>query len=80
MTQWCLKSNGKVVPRRTVKRLTAEQLAPYNAVEIAEPTAFDTNISSKLGDSFSLPANRKAIKTRAKGAALDDFYGPTPFF
>ena len=36
MTQWCLKSNRKVVLRRTVKRLTAEQLAPSNAVEIAK--------------------------------------------
>ena len=37
-------------------------------------------MSRKLGDSFSFPANRKSIKTQAKGAALDDFYGPTPFF
>ena len=80
MTQWCLKSNGKVVPRRTVKRLNAEKLAPSNAVEIAKRTAFDANISRKLGDSFSLPENRKAIKNRAKVAALNDFYGPTPFF
>ena len=80
MTQWCLNSNGKVVPRRTVKRLTPEQLAPSNAVEISKRTAFDSNISPKLGDSFSLLAKRKAIKTRAKGATLDDFYRPTPFF
>ena len=33
MTKWCLKSNGKVVPRRTVKCITAEQLAPSNAVD-----------------------------------------------
>ena len=79
ITQWCLKSNRKFVPRRTVKRLTAEQLAPSNAVEIAKRTAFDANVSRKLGDSFYLPANIKVIKTRAKGAALDDFYGPTPF-
>ena len=59
MTQWCLKSNGKVVLRRTVNRLTAEQLAPSNAVEIAKRTDFDNNISRKLGDSFSLSANRK---------------------
>ena len=80
MTQWCLKSNGKVVPRRIVKLLTDDQLAPSNSVEIAKRTASDTNTSRKLGDSFSIPANRKAIKSRSKGAALDDFYGPTPFF
>ena len=80
MTQWCLKSNVKFVPRRTVKRLTAEQLAPSNAVEIAKRKAFYTNISRKLGESFSLPENRKSINTRDRGAALDDFYGTTPFF
>ena len=52
MTQWCLKSNGKFVPRRTVKRITAEQLAPSNAVEIAKRTAFEDCISRKLGDSL----------------------------
>ena len=75
-----LEVKWKLVPRRTFKCLTAEQLAPSNAVEMAKRTAFDTNISCKLGDSFSLPENIKAIKTRAKGAALDDFYGLTPFF
>ena len=62
MTQWCLKSNGMVVPRRTVKPLTSEKLAPSNDVEIAKRTSFDANISRKLGDPFSLPAKRKAIK------------------
>ena len=80
MTQWCLKSNGKVVPRRKVKRLISEQLAPSNAVEIAKRKYFDKNIIRKLGDSFYLPENRKEIKTRSTGAALDAFYGPTPFF
>ena len=79
MRQLCLKSNGKVVPRRTVKRLTDEQLAPSNAIEIAKRTDFDKNISRKLGDSFFLLANRKEINTRSTGAALEDFYGPTPF-
>ena len=32
MTQWCLKSNRKVVPRLTVKPLTSELLAPSNDV------------------------------------------------
>ena len=59
ITQWCLNSNGKVVPRRTVKSLTAKQLSPSNAVEITKRTDFDKNISRKLGDLFSLPANRK---------------------
>ena len=80
MTKWCLKSNGKVVTRRTFKHLTDEQLAPSNAVEISKRADFDKNIIRKLGDSFHLPANRKEIKTRSTGAALDDFYGLTLFF
>ena len=59
MTQWCLKPNGRFVPRLTVKHITAEQLAPSNAVEIENRADFDKNISRKLGDSFSLPAKRK---------------------
>ena len=69
MTQCCLKSNGKVVPRRTVKRLTADQLAPSNAVEIAKRTYFDKNVSRKFGDSFSLPY-RRATGSDRKSVAL----------
>ena len=80
MRQWCLKPNGKVVPRRTYKRLTSKQFAPSNAVEIAKQTDFDNNIRHKLGDSFSLPENTKEIKTQSTDTALEKFYGPTPFF
>ena len=66
MTQWCLKSNGQVVPRRTVKCLTAEQLAPSNAVEITKRAAFDDDVKRRLGDSFSLPVNKQRMKTQAK--------------
>ena len=76
MTQWCLKSNRQVVPRRTVKRLTAEQLAPSNAVEIAKRSAFDADVKRRLGDYFSL---KKRMKNQAKEDSLEDYYGPTPF-
>ena len=66
MTQWCLKSNWQVVPRRTVKRLTDEKLAPSNTVEIANRAAFDADIKRRLVDSFSLPVNKQRMKTRAK--------------
>ena len=79
MTQWCLKSNGQVIPRRMVKRLTAEQLAPSNAVDIAKRAASDADIKRRLGDSFSLPVNKQRMKTRYKEDSLDDYYGPTPF-
>ena len=54
IAQWCMKSNGQVVPRCTVKRINAEQLAPSNAVEIAKRAAFDADIKRRLGDYFSL--------------------------
>ena len=66
MTQWCLKSNGQVVSRRTVKRLTDEKLAHSNAVEIAKRVAFDADVKHRLGDSFSLPVNKQRMKTQAK--------------
>ena len=55
MTQWCLKQNGQIVPRRTVFRHTPEQMAPSNEVETRKRAAFDDAIRSILGDSFTLP-------------------------
>ena len=34
MAQWILKENGKVVPWRTLRRLTSDELAPSNEVRI----------------------------------------------
>ena len=79
MTHWFMKSNGQVVPRRTVKRLTAEQLTPSNAVEIAKIAAFDDDVKRRLGDSFSLPVNKERMKTQAKEDSVDDYCRPTPF-
>ena len=50
MTQWILKQNGGVAPRRTVRKLTSEMLASSNEVEKAKRDAFDIYIRRKLGD------------------------------
>ena len=55
MAQWILKENGKVVPRRTLRRLTPAELAPSNEVEIDKRSNFTTLICAALGDSISLP-------------------------
>ena len=48
MTQWILKQNGGVVPRRTVRKLTSEMLASSNEIEKAKRDAFDIDIRRKL--------------------------------
>ena len=55
MSQWVLKQNGQVVPRRTLVPLTAEQLAPSNEVEAKRRADYDADIRSKLGDCMKLP-------------------------
>ena len=55
MAQWILKENGKVVPWRTLRRLTSDELAPSNEVEIDKRSNFTSLIRANLGDSISLP-------------------------
>lgn len=55
MNQWILKSNGKIVPRRSLRRLTPEETNPGNESEGSKRREFDAAIKSKLGDSISLP-------------------------
>ena len=57
MKQWILKQNGEVLPRRTLHKLTKEQLAPSNDVEKSKRDDFDADIRQKLGDTFSLPVD-----------------------
>ena len=57
MKQWCLKSNGKVVPRRTFKRLTAEKLVPSNAVEIANRNLSPNGLVLPISSYFNMVTN-----------------------
>ena len=52
MAQWILKENGKVVPWRTLCRLTSNELAPSNKVEIDKHSNFTSLICANLGDSI----------------------------
>ena len=61
MTQWILKENGRVVPRRTLVKLTPAQM--NNVTEQNKRNNFDNTIKGLLGDSMNLPpSNIKAIK------------------
>jgi hypothetical protein len=57
MAQWILKENGKVVPQRTLCRLSPTELAPTNEVEIEKQALFNTLICGWLGDSIKIPNN-----------------------
>ena len=53
MTQWCLKMNGFIVPRRTVRRLIPEEWA--RDTEVTKRNEFDAAIKKRYGNSFSIP-------------------------
>ena len=57
MAQWVLKSNGKVVPRRTVRPLTPDKIS--SEVEKAKRDLFDEIIKKRWGDSVTPPPNVK---------------------
>jgi hypothetical protein len=53
MAQNVLNHHGKIVPRRTIRRLTDEEVT--NPTEIKKRNDFNERISSLLGDSIKLP-------------------------
>ncbi len=55
MTQWVLKENGKVVPRRSLQCLTKAESSPSNEVELAKRTSYNGLITQILGDSVAVP-------------------------
>ena len=55
MAQWILRENGKVIVRRSLRRLTPGELAQSNDAERAKRDMFDSRIRSKLGDSLAPP-------------------------
>ena len=50
MSQWILKSTGRVVPRRTTRPLRTEEL--HSPVGIKKRKIFDAVIRRKLGNSW----------------------------
>ena len=65
MCQAILKQNGKVVPRRSCRPLTAGELVFTNETESRKRREFHAAIKETLGDSFSLPNANKQGKTRS---------------
>ena len=59
MAQWVLRSNGNIVPRRTLRRLKPDELT--SSSEALKRQQFDELIQKKLGDSMSLP--KPALET-----------------
>ena len=59
MCQWILKSNGKVVPRRSLRPLTTAEL--HSPIEIQRRKVFERLIQSHLGDSINLSKEETEI-------------------
>ena len=78
MTQWILKQNGGLVPRRTVRKITSEMLASLNEVEKTKRDAFDIDIRRKLGEYFSPPVYALQYEN-SKEDPTDDYYCKEPF-
>jgi hypothetical protein len=57
LCQWVLSQNGKVLPRRTIARLSPAELAVTNEVEQERRKRFMDDIRRVLGDSLTLPTN-----------------------
>ena len=69
MSQWVLKQNGQIVPRRTMRKLTPEKLVRES--EVKKRSNFDEAIKEMYSDSLSLPAKRR--KTRVSAEEDDTF-------
>ena len=56
MANWVLTQSGKVIPRRTIRRLKKDESSASNEVEAHKRASFTADITSKLGDSIKLPS------------------------
>ena len=57
MANWILTQKGTVIPRRSIRRLTADERSDSNEVEAQKRVSFNADITAKLGDSVKLPSN-----------------------
>jgi hypothetical protein len=55
MANWILTQKGTVIPRRSLRRLTADEKSDSNKVEGLKRASFTADITAKLGDSVKLP-------------------------
>ena len=57
MANWILTQKGTVIPRLSIRRLTADERSDSNEVEAQKRVSFNADITAKLGDSVKLPSN-----------------------
>jgi hypothetical protein len=55
MANWILTQLGTVIPRRTIRQLTADELFDSNEVEAHKRALYTADITQNLGDSVKLP-------------------------
>jgi hypothetical protein len=55
MANWVLTQLGTVIPRRSLRRLTADELSDSNEVEAHKRSSYTADIAQRLGDSVKLP-------------------------
>ena len=51
MANWILTQKGTVIPRRSIRRLTANESSDSNEAEAQKQVSFNADITAKLGDS-----------------------------
>ena len=78
MTQWVLKHNAQVVPRRTVHPLTPAQQSIANEAMAGAKRAFDDEIRERLGSSYRLPAE-ELEKQHPQELEPDDYFDFVPY-
>ena len=56
MANWILTQRGTLIPRRSIRHLTADERSDLNEVEAAKRVSFNADITAKLGDSVKIPS------------------------
>ena len=72
MCQAILQQNGKIVPRRSLRRLTTHELSISNEAEARKRANFDADIKKKLGDSLTVVEVRRPQR-RLRSNPQDDY-------
>ena len=72
MSQWVLKSNGKIVPRRSLRHLTPDETAPGNITESEKRRHFIEVTTARYGDSISLPPEEVSSDNSEYSPYIDD--------
>ena len=73
MCQAILQQNGQIVPRRSLRRLTAHELSVTNEAEASKRANFDAAITKKLGDSMTVVKVRHPRHHLRSSTPQDDY-------